>query len=109
MMQFTFSYYATGVLFFFVVREYIMDGIYTNEYGPEKERFRYSLFFLFFQIMINIVFALLSHVFYSLSLSTETKSHSSTNPPPLPLWRLFIAYFTPGLTQAIANYLGNKV
>jgi hypothetical protein len=108
MKELTFSYYAAGVLLFFVIREYIMDGIYTNQYGPGGERFRYSLFFLFFQIVINILFALASHLIYLLSCCM--KHEKETKPKPaLPLTRLFVAYLTPGLTQAIANYLGNKV
>lgn len=52
--------YAGGILFFFILREFIMDGVYSTRYGPDKERFRFSMFLLFVQTGVNCLFAVVS-------------------------------------------------
>lgn len=53
-------FYAGGILLFFILREYIMDGVYSTRYGPDKERFRFSMFLLFVQTGVNCIFAVVS-------------------------------------------------
>lgn len=88
-----FLLYASGILFLFVAREYIVDGIYSTRYGPSGERFVFSLFLVLLQSIINCLFAL-----------AATAAQQTRVPDRATIRSLSLV----AVAQVLATFLGNK-
>jgi len=116
------GFLASGIIFFFVVRELIQDGIYSTKYGPDGERFKFSVFLVFLQCLINLLWSLLEPRLKTKCVSPSDdqiqeipnpRARHSVKPPAAPVAPVYPremwAYLSiPALAQVGASFLGNK-
>jgi drug/metabolite transporter (DMT)-like permease len=120
--------YSLGIIVSFVIREYYIDKLYDDKYGPEQEPFKLSILIVFIQSIINCFYAVSVYLFCRRFCSPkieiisekeakkidkiEKKESKDKSKLPKPrnesIYKIIFDFSIPAIAQVIAGFLGNK-